>query len=203
MKKHKIGIADDHVLFAEGISNILMSNNQLELVFVENSIPALKARLTNALVDLLILDINIPPNNGIDEISFFKKTYPQMKILILSMYKPEDLSLDLNTFLGDGYILKTSGKQVLENAVTAILNEEKYYDANVKWAEKTADSFTKMTVLSKREKEIIALITAGKTTKEIANHLFISELTVKTHRKNISEKLGSKGLADMIAKTRN
>ncbi|MFY7651622.1 MAG: LuxR C-terminal-related transcriptional regulator [Chitinophagaceae bacterium] len=49
----------------------------------------------------------------------------------------------------------------------------------------------------------MALITAGKTTKEIANHLFISELTVKTHRKNISEKLGSKGLADMIAKTRN
>jgi len=201
MKKYSIAVADDHTLFAEGISNIVLTNPALELAFIAASVTELEQQLRAFKVDILLLDVNMPPHSGITILPQLKQQYPNMKILVISMYQPIDIALNMSQFKGDGYILKISGKEILEAAIAAAIKGETFYDPNIIQQAHTPDPFSIEMKLSKREKEIISLIAMGKTSKEIADLLFISELTVKTHRKNISEKLGTKGLADLLTRS--
>lgn len=201
MKKIKIGIIDDHVLFAEGISNIITNNPLYELAFITNSVDELHRLISSNNIDILLLDINIPPHNGIEMISQLKSFYHNLKIMVLTMYQPSDIGLKILQFKGDAYVLKISGKHILEEALLQLTKNERYLDPNIIVNIPIEDNFANNLKLTKREKEIIALIADGKTSKEIAAQLYLSELTIKTHRKNISEKLGSKGVADLISKT--
>lgn len=200
MKKIKIGILDDHLLFSEAISDILKSQSIYEVSFVTNSVEIAIKQVEENELDLIVLDLNIPPYNGLDLIEDFKKIYPKMKTLILTMHQPCDINLDLETFNGDGYMLKTSGKSILIDAVTKVLTGEKFIDADVLKISNKPTLTTNNLKLSKRELEISKLIVEGKTTKQISSELFISELTVKTHRKNIAEKLDSEGVTDFVNK---
>jgi DNA-binding NarL/FixJ family response regulator len=201
MKKYKIGIVDDHLLFAEGISNIVATKPNMQLAFVTSSVPQMNELLQLHAIDFLLLDVNLPPYNGIELIKQLKQDFKGLKIMILSMYKPEDIKLSIDNFKGDAYVLKISGKHILEEAFDSMINDQQYFDPNILVQIPTQDSFTTQLKLSKREKEIISLIALGKTSKEIAAMLFLSELTIKTHRKNISEKLGTSGIADLISKS--
>jgi DNA-binding NarL/FixJ family response regulator len=145
----------------------------------------------------------MPPFNGRDLIPRLKMLYPNMKIMILTMYQPMDIGLDIKEFKGDAYVLKISGKQILEEAFSHLMNQQTYIDPNIVIPAAQTDTSKQKVKLTKREIEIVRLIVAGKTTKDIAQELFLSELTIKTHRKNISEKMDSKGLADLIAKTKD
>lgn len=201
MEKYKIGIADDHVLFAEGMSNIIAKNEQLELCFIASTIPLLYEHLKVNTIDCLLLDVNLPPYNGLEVMPEIQKQYPNIKIVIVSMYQPIDIGLNIGSFKGNGYVLKVSGKEILEDAIKHMQLNKQYIDPNVMQINPVKDPFTNQLKLSKREREIISLIAMGKTSKEIAGLLFLSKLTIKTHRKNISEKLGTKGMADLIAKS--
>jgi len=201
MHKLNVGIVDDHLLFAEGIGDLLSKDMELNLSFITNSIPDLLDKLKKSQLQILILDINIPPFNGISLIKEIKAIDSSLKIMILTMYQPNDIGLDMKQFVGDAYVLKISGRQILEEAIAQLKKGNSYLDPNIIEQLKTKSSTNKQLRLTKREREIVSLIAAGKTTKEIAAQLFLSELTIKTHRKNISEKLDSKGVADMISKT--
>lgn len=201
MKKIKIAITDDHLLFAEGIANIISQQPGMELAFVTSSAATMFSLLKQQPVDILVLDINLSPYNGIELIGQLKQQYPELKIMILSMYQPTDIGLNLADFKGDAYVLKISGKHILEAALESIQQSVIYFDPNIVVIQPLKDAFTSQLRLTKREKEIISLIALGKSTRDIAAQLFLSELTIKTHRKNIHEKLGSKGVADLLSKT--
>ncbi len=201
MKKYKIGIADDHLLFAEGINNLLAKRKDLEIVFITSSVSELFDLLKNNPIDILMLDVNIPPYNGIELLKELKHTYQKLKIMTLTMYQPMDIGLTMSKFPGDAYVLKISGMQILEAAILHLQNDQCYLDPNIIENTINEEILTNKLKLTKREKEIVSLIKEGKTTKEIAAQLFLSELTIKTHRKNISEKLDSKGIADLISKS--
>lgn len=201
MQNYKIGLTDDHVLFAEGISNIIANKPNMELSFIASSANQLFEKLKDSRIDFLLLDVNLPPHNGIDILHQLKNEQPKLKIMILSMYQPMDIGVTLDNFKGDAYVLKISGKEILEEALESMKSDKLYFDPNIVHLNPLQDAFTNQLKLSKREKEIISLIAMGKTTKEIASMLFLSELTIKTHRKNISEKLGTKGMADLIVKS--
>lgn len=200
MKIYNVGITDDHLLFAQGISNLIASRPDLKLAFVAGSVPEMFDHLAERPVDFLLLDINLPPHNGLAILSQLKNEHKKMKIMILSMYQPADIGLDLANFKGDAYVLKISGKDILEAAFDAMSNGVPYFDSNIIPKQTQEDAFTQQLRLTKREKEIISLIALGKTSKEIAEMLFLSELTIKTHRKNISEKLGAKNVVDLLSK---
>lgn len=202
MKIYNIGITDDHLLFAQGISNIIAGRPDLHLSFIASSAEEMFSLLKQQPVDFLLLDINLPPVNGLELMTELKVTYKDLKIMILSMYQPTDIGLNIKNFKGDAYVLKISGKDILEAAFDDMKRAVQYLDPNIIVPADYEDSFTKQLRLSKREKEIISLIALGKTSKEIAAMLFLSELTIKTHRKNIGEKLGTKNVADLISKTR-
>jgi DNA-binding NarL/FixJ family response regulator len=200
MKTFNIAIIDDHLLFAEGIGRIITELPFCKLTWIQSDTSGLVKKIDATGVDLLILDINISPNeNGLDILNKLKQSHPTLKIMLLSMYQPMDIGIELSHFLGEGYVLKTSGKTILENALEQmLLHEKKYIDPNVQNTPTIRDQFTNNLRLTKREKEIIELLAQGKKNKEIATHLFLSEHTVKTHRKNIAEKLGVDGLNELI-----
>lgn len=203
MNKINIGLVDDHLLFAEGIGNMLTGKTELNISFITSSVNEMFDFLLQHNIDILLLDINMPPYNGITLIPKLKKEYPNMKIMVLTMYQPMDIGLDIKQFTGDAYVLKISGKQILEDAFRHLMNNQNYVDPNIVIYTAKPDINNQKVKLTKREIEIVRLIVAGKTTKDIAQELYLSELTIKTHRKNISEKMDSKGLADLIAKTKD
>jgi len=203
MKTYRIGITDDHLLFAEGISNMISGSPGLQLDFVAGSATEMFSLLRQHPVDFLLLDINLPPYNGLELLDKIKEEYRGIKIMILSMYQPADIGLDIAGFKGDAYVLKISGKNILEEALEGMKNGELYWDPNIVKARAQEDSFTQQLRLTKREKEIISLISVGKTSKEIADLLFVCELTIKTHRKNIRKKLGIRNVANLMSKMTN
>ncbi len=203
MNKFNIGLVDDHLLFAEGIGNMLADKPFLNICFITSSVSEMNQHLIQQEIHILLLDINMPPFNGKDMIPQLKLNYPNMKIMILTMYQPMDIGLDIKEFNGDAYVLKISGKQILEDAFTHLMNNQFYLDPNIVIHTNKSETNNQKIKLTKREIEIVRLIVSGKTTKDIAQELYLSELTIKTHRKNISEKMDSKGLADLIAKTKD
>ena len=201
MKKHNIAIADDHQLFTDGIAEFIGKMPDVKIVFTANSSEELLKKLARHSIDILILDLNLPPDNGLLLIDPLRTQYPSMKIFILSMYQPIDVDKDLAQMNADAYVLKTSGKDVLLKALEAVISNKKFIDPNLNNQPKKEDVFTMTQKLTKREKDIVNLIAKGKSNKEIADALFLSELTVKTHRKNIKDKLGAKGKQELIFKS--
>lgn len=198
MKTMRTGILDDHPLFVEGLSAILSNYPWIQLVFRGEHGTSLRHFLLEERLDLLFLDINLGKENGIDLIDEYKRHDPAMRIIILTTHQPADIGLDMRQFRGDAYMLKISGRKVLEDAIQKVCNGESYTDPNLTIsAEKSSENPFRLT---KREYEIIELIRQGCTTREIAERLFLSELTVKTHRRNISEKIDSRNVADMLSK---
>lgn len=188
-----VGLVDDHQMFLDGIVSVLSTQNDFSVLFVENNAQAALDRLKLKQPDIIISDISMPDMNGIEFIKKVKERYPEIKILVLSMFE------NLQTFANmDGYLLKETDKEELITAInTIVLNNGKYF----KTTKNEMDTFEfKHSILSPREKEIIQLIANEYTTDEIAEHLFISKGTIETHRKNIFFKLQVKNIAGLIKK---
>lgn len=203
MKRFKVAIVDDHLLFAEGIGRMVSELDYCELSWIQANTKKLKEQISKYHIDLLILDINISPTeSGIEISKHLKQLFPKLKIMFLSMYQPIDIGLSIAQLNASAYVLKTSGKIILEDAMNTILIKDRsFIDPNVQSTPTIQDNFTNGLRLTKREKEIIELLARGMKNKEIAQQLFLSEHTVKTHRKNIIEKLGAEGMNDLIYKS--
>jgi DNA-binding NarL/FixJ family response regulator len=198
---YHIAVVDDHRLFVDGLVNLIKDDEALHLAFTATGAADMWEQLAQHTVHILLLDVNLPPDNGLELLVRVKQKYPVVKVMILSMYQPSDIRLSLAQFAGDAYVLKTSGQEVLQNALASLKGGQRFIDPGIEAKEQAGDLFTSQLKLTRREKEIIALIAAGKSNKEIANQLFLSELTIQTHRRNISDKLGTKGMAELIYKS--
>lgn len=200
MKHLRTGIVDDHPLFVEGLSAILTNYPRIEVVFRSDNGSSLMDYLGSATLDLLFLDVNLGSENGIELANRLKNSYPSLRIIILTTHQPADIGLDMADFRGDAFMLKISGRKVLEEAIEHVISQRSYMDPNlIISSDLPRDNPFRLT---KREAEIIELIRKGLTTRQIADKLFLSELTIKTHRRNISEKLDSHNVADMLNKIR-
>jgi len=195
----KIGLIEDHPLFIEGLKNILLLSRPVEISFVFQSKDEL---LTGAnackKIDLLISDLNLNGEICIDEITQIKSVVPNLKIIALSMYQPWEIKLDLEHSIFDAYVMKNSGTKVLLDACKAVLQGKSYFDPNI---ETNSTYINPVNVLlTSREKEIVSFLKSGKQNKEIADLLFLSEFTIKTHRQNIMRKLEVRNVAELIKK---
>ncbi|WPR73302.1 response regulator transcription factor [Algoriphagus sp. NG3] len=185
-KKINLYIADDHPIVVDGLCEILKSNQNLTVQDVAHDGEQLLKLIEATPVDLVILDINMPRMNGIQCTKWIKENHSAIKVIILTMY-PEKTYMDQLLKAGaDGCLLKSRGSSDLLDAIERVMYGKSYFD----WiADFKTDQAKDELKLSEREIEIVKLIVGGKTSTEIANLLFISEATVKTHRKNIFKKL--------------
>jgi len=199
----RIIIADDHPFFTEGVKNSLHNSLQYTIVAAIHDSNQVIAAITNHNPDIVLLDVNMPDRDGIELCKEIKKQWPVIKVILLTMYMPSDIQLNPEDELVDGYVLKNSGSNILIKALNDVSIGLKYLDPNIKALNHhSSDNFTNRLKLSSREKEILQLLTAGLSNKEIAARLFLSEMTIKTHRKNIMSKLDAHNLADLLQKSK-
>lgn len=201
----KVLLADDHELVLDGLKLILERDDRFEVIGEAYDGEELLRKIRMAPeLDIVVLDINMPKKDGIQVTREIKSTYPEVKVLILSMYNRKEFVKNLVDVGIDGYILKNAGKQELLKALETLSGGDPYYGEEV--TKTIMKSYQKKKVfdnpidveLSTREKEIVKLIANELTTAEIADQLFISVYTVDTHRKNILAKLGVKNAAGIM-----
>ena len=199
-----IAIADDHKLMSEGIASILQSDTELAVVKICSNGKELIEYLRTNVVDLVLIDLNMPVLNGPDTIRILKNHQTSSKIVVLSMYADENIYAKCRELDINGYLHKDSDAQHLINTIKTIYEGENKYDydhlpKSGEPAQLFNDKFLNKFKLSRRELEIIGLVRNGHTNQEIADMLFLSIHTVMTHRKNILHKLGVRNTAEMLA----
>lgn len=186
--KFKIGIVDDHQLILDGLEKLLKSVENYEVVFIENKASIALQHMKTMHVDLVMSDVAMPDMNGAEFIKKLKQHHPDVKILVLSMYKTDLINeSDIN-----GYLLKESSSETILKKVNEILTKSSRPVSN--------NSDKSHSSLSKREKEIVIEIGHGLSSEQIAEKLFLSYYTVETHKKNIYLKLNVKTTAELIKK---
>ena len=205
MARYNIVLADDHVLFCEGIKRIINDNPDLEVVGEARDGIQLLELLKSATPDLIILDISMPNIRGIEATREIKVKYPNLKVLILTMHKDKNYLYHSLSAGADGYLLKEDADTDLFYAINAI-REGRSYITPLLAGELTGDILQisqgknpfHNNKLTTREREVLQLIAEGKSNREIAELLFISVRTVENHRANIMRKLNLKRTADLV-----
>lgn len=196
MNRINIYIADDHVMLVEGLQEILKGQSHIHILGTAANGEEVMSLMVNRAADVIIMDINMPKVNGIQCTQWVKKYHPSTKVIILTMF-PEKSYIDQLISAGaDGCLLKSRGSRDLIEAVTRVSENKSYFD--------TIKDFTRQKEhpvynLSEREIEIIKFIVNGLTSIEIADKLFLSEHTIKTHRKNIFRKTGINSVSQLTA----
>jgi len=197
----KIIIADDHSIFMEGISALISSDKISIIANCKNGQEVLDT-LKNTKVDLVISDINMPVMDGITLTSKLKKLYPEIKIIILSMYEEKYIIKKAIAAGADGYMSKNLGKEEILTVIERCMKGEKYISkSTTKFKQQiTKITNTKLTniPLTNRENQILQLIMKEMANGDIALHLDISKRTVETHKKNMLLKLGVKNTVGLI-----
>jgi len=200
MKKNLI-IADDHKMFLEGLVFIL--EEKYNIVFTSNDGERVVSYLKghpNQQIDLIITDISMPNLDGIELTEMVKNKYPNIKLLVLSMYhKPATINKLIENKV-DGYLLKDSTKTELITAIKTILSGKSFFSEKVKRSYSESIFSNEKDILqliSEKEKKILALIAMEHTTKEISEILFLSKYTIDSYRKNLISKLNVRNIAGL------
>lgn len=185
-RKTHILIADDHSIVAGGIAAILNTTDDLNVIGIVDNGQKVLEKVADTPIDLVLLDINMPVMNGIECTRRLKAQYPGIRVIVITMYNRKQFIRELFEVGADGCVLKSNTGKELLTAIERVISGKTYFDQLNDFID--APKEFKEFRLSEREIEIIELIAEGVTSKEIASRLFISEHTVKTHRKNIFQK---------------
>lgn len=197
----RLVIADDHLLFIEGLRLLLQTEEDIFIVDVAHDGKELLHLVGSVKPDLVLLDINMPQMNGIDACRYIQQSHPNVKIIILSTYNEQHLVEKAIQTGAQSYLLKDCTKETLVETIRKV--SQGHYSFLEKTPSQTnngtnADLFSKRFQLSRRELDILRLMKEDHTNQEIAERLFLSVYTVETHRKNIRRKLGLTSHRSMV-----
>jgi DNA-binding NarL/FixJ family response regulator len=204
----RIHLADDHQILIDGISTLLQTIPDFEVVGFSLNGTTIYEDVINNKSDILVLDINMPEKDGIEVIKEFSEKGFPCKVIILSSYDELKLIKEIMKLGASGYLTKKCAGENIVEAIEAVSRGEEYFCQSVR--EKIFNSLTKNnpklnksepianSILTGRELEIITLISLEYSGKEISEQLFISVNTVETHRKNIMKKLDAKNTISLV-----
>ena len=203
-KKPNIIIVDDHLIFRQGLKSIITLENIANVIGeASNGIEFIEL-LSDLKPDLVLMDIDMPRMNGLDATEKALEILPELKIIAFSMFSDEEYYYKMIDRGVKGFILKTSGINELETAIQNVMLGDTYFSNEL--LRKIINNFgrtntTKQTALenlTEREIEILQLICLGLNTDQIAEKLFISPKTVKSHKSNLLEKTVCKNTPALI-----
>jgi DNA-binding NarL/FixJ family response regulator len=208
-RTHRVVVCDDHAIFREGTKQVLAKNS--ELVVVGEAAEGFQAVevVKKLKPELVVMDIALPGNSGIEATRAITWELPETRIIILSVHSRKTFIMESLKAGARGYVLKDSAGDKLLDAVKAVLRDEYYLDSPV--AGHIVNEFVKLPDkksreeerelqewLTDRERQILRLIVEGLHNKEIANKLFLSPKTVDNHRARIMAKLGRHDVIGLI-----
>ena len=189
-----IMIADDHSMIREGLKQLLELDGDIKVIAEANNGKDCLEKLNTYHPDVLLLDINMPEMNGLQVLEILKERKSDIKVLVLTVHNEVEYLLKAVEIGISGYMLKDSNSSELKNAIFSIIEGEDYIQPslipmlNSKLLEMDSDK-VKLDLLTRREYEVLKLLTEGMFNKEIAMKLNISERTVKNHFSNIFKKI--------------
>ena len=190
--KLKLFLADDHPVFRDGIKALLEKEASMEVVGEAADGAELINKLSLTQTQVLLLDIDMPKISGLEIITSVVQQFPEINVLVFSMHSNEEYIHQMLTKGAKGYILKSCKMEELIRAITTVSTGDTYLSEEASKKLITYVSSSKKqeeTPLTKRETEVIKLVSIGLTNPQIGERLSISHRTVDTHRRNIMEKL--------------
>ena len=200
-----IAMAEDHQMLIDGVKSFFEYDDDINIIGTVNNGEDLVKLVSLKQPKLVITDIRMPRMDGIEATKLIKKQFPHIKVLALTMFDQPDAIKQMLDAGASGYLLKNSGIKMLSKAIVTVANGDTFFDPNVAFnfmndyiQENVTIGKSEKIILSNREKEILQLIANGKTSKEIAEELFIAKTTVDTHRKNMIRKLNLNGGNELI-----
>ncbi len=192
--KTKVIIIDDHKMIREGIEQLLELNDSISVVGMASGGDEGISLLKEKKADILLLDINMPNKNGLETLKEIKELKIDIKVIMLTVHNEVDYLLRAIEIGADGYVLKDVGSAELIHAIETVMSGESYIQPemipmlNSKMVVRNSDK-EKINSLTKRELEVLILVSEGMFNKEIADRLDISERTVKNHISSIFRKI--------------
>lgn len=190
-KKTKIIIVDDHRLFRNGLKFILGEIEGIEVIGEASNGKEFLDLLQFIKPDLVLMDISMPEMNGVEACRLAIEKYPDLKVLVLSMFG-EDAYYNTMIDIGvKGFILKDTDNSELKTAIQSILNGSSYFSQELLLKLIRNKNVSPGIKLSRREFEILALICKGLSTNQISEILHISHRTVERHRASLLDKTES------------
>jgi len=198
----KVLIADDHQILREGLRRILEEASDIRTVGEAENAAQLLSLVRSARWDVVVLDINMPGQSGLEVLKQLKEEYPKLRVLVLSMYPEAQFAVRAMKAGASGYLTKAAAGSQLLHAIRKIHSGSKYISDAV--ADQLAEAVGRDTAvqphqqLSDREFQVFKMISAGKTVGEIATELSLSVKTISTYRTKVLQKLNLKHNADII-----
>jgi DNA-binding NarL/FixJ family response regulator len=204
MKPIRVLVVDDHRLVREGLASMLSLQKDMEVVGQASNGDEALSRCRSLQPDVVLMDISMPGMNGIVAARTIREKFPETKVIMLTMLDQEAYVHEAIKAGATGYLLKNTGLDELTRAIREVHRGEASLHAKAQaqlikeyaaLARQSRDTYG----LSERELEVLQLLADGNTNREIAEKLFISAQTVKTHIAHIFEKLGVRDRAEAVA----
>lgn len=200
----RIVLAEDHKITREGLVNMLKNQRNMQVIGeAQNGREAVQLAIDLS-PDLVIMDVTMPHLNGIDATRVITSNSKAVKVIALSMYSDKQFVQGMMQAGASGYLLKDCAFDELVNAIRVVYAGETYLSPGIAgivvqdYVKKLSNSASSAaTLLTKREREVLQLISEGKSTKLIATQLDVSIKTVETHRRQMMEKLGIRNIAGL------
>jgi DNA-binding NarL/FixJ family response regulator len=202
-----IGIIEDNIFLLKSFRDYLNSSEGLEVVFSYKSMEELKEQIkikTPKQPDIILLDIVLPGQSGMDGIPSLKAKFPNAKIIILTAHNDEDLIISCIKMGAVGYALKSAQLGSLIDIIRQVSKVGAYIDQSI--LEKVIHSMqaknnsSLLDNLTYREKEIVGLVEKGLSYKQMSDQLFVTTYTVNYHLKNIYKKLHIHSKSELLSK---
>lgn len=203
MKKIRIIIADDHELFRNGLKELLNKHADVEIVkMVSDGQELMDYVSVDKTIDIILLDISMPKMDGFDVLTQLQQSSPDIKPIIISMHDEGNYIAKCAQKGAYSYLLKNTDQEELINTIRKVSKGKKNFSPSIsaKMIDYMSENSFNDNILSKKETEILELISKGLTTKDIAKLLYVSSRTVETHRSNILKKIDVKNTAELIKK---
>lgn len=201
----KVAIVDDHKMFRQGVESMLNEHDDVSLSWGAKNGDETILNLSKEIPDVILMDISLGDESGITLTKTILESYPDIKVLGLSMHKEDNYIVNLLEAGAKGYLLKDAGSEEMVMAIKKVFEGDTYYSSHVtNVLMKHVTQGTKPSEkgdqvnLTNRETEILKLIAEEFSNPEIAEQLFISIRTVDTHRRNLLDKLQAKNTAGLV-----
>lgn len=192
-------LVDDHAIMIDGLAALLNENDKLVVSAKAVDGAFALAHLKRETFDLMVSDFNLPDTDGANLTKQAKLIQPSLKVVVLTMHEETHTVKEVMAAGADAYVLKKHAHDELLHAIETVLKGRQYLSAEVSRALFMRDDEPNQeNQISERELEVLRLLIDEKTSKEIAEQLFISERTVEAHRKNLLRKTGSTNTVGLI-----
>jgi len=193
--KIKVAIVDDHRIVIDGLEKILAESGIASFTGYAYNVAGCWEMLQTSQPDVLMLDINLPDGSGIDLCFQIKKKYPLVKILMLTNYDEYSVISHVLNNGASGYILKNSMPEEIIEGISAVASGKRFLSEDANVLLKKGDK--KQIELTRRERELLKLISEGKTSVEIADKMCLGYETIRSYRKNLYLKLNAHNTAEL------